>query len=254
MDLCLTADDYGYTPGSCEAILDLAEAGRVSAASVMAHRDSDLSGVQRLARTGIAVGLHLCFTEARPLASGLGTRLPARYRDLFAAIAARPWMIARLYAEARAQADRLRDAGVAVDFVNGHEHVHLFPPLWPIARDLARRLGARAVRAALGQRVEPSRAGALAAASRAAWALAPIPGAVVLSPIGLGLSGSPTVAAVEALLARPFAGGPGVVREIYVHPSRDEPGRRAEHALVASGEIARIAERRGLRVTRGIPR
>jgi hypothetical protein len=252
-DLCLTADDYGYRAGENEAILALAEAGLLSAVSVMAHREADLSGLARLARTGVAIGIHLCFTDTRPLVGGLGALLPRGYRELFAAVIARPTMIARLRAEAFAQADRIQDAGVAIDFVNGHEHVHLFPPLWPIAAALTRRLGARAVRAALGTWIDLSRAGALAAASRASWAIAPLQGTIVLSPVSLGLSGSPSAAAVDALLARPFAEAPGRVREIYVHPSFAEPGRRAEHDLVAAGEIARLAAARGLRVTRGIP-
>lgn len=252
MDLCLTADDYGVTEGANQAILALAEGGLLSAVSVMAHRDADLSGVDRLVRAGVAVGLHVCFTGARPLVAGLPARFPARWQDLFLAVHTRPWMLPRLFAEARAQADRLRAAGATIDFVNGHEHVHLFPPIWPITRSLVARLGARAVRVALGQRFERSNAGALAAASRLAWAVAPIAGVLVQSPISLGLSGSPTEAAVEALLARPFAEAEGVVREIYVHPSLDTPGRRAERDLVASGAIARLCARRGLRVSRGI--
>jgi hypothetical protein len=158
-----------------------------------------------------------------------------------------------LRAEAESQADRLRDTGIRIAFVNGHEHAHLFPGLWPIVAGVARRLGARAVRAALGQPIGLSPAGALAAASRFVWALSPIPDVVVLSPLGVGLARGLTVDAAGVLLARPFAADERRMRELCVHPGLDEPGGRAEYDLLASGAIDGLLERRALRRATGLP-
>jgi hypothetical protein len=249
MDVRITADDYGLSAGVNGAVEALAEAGRIGAVSVMAHRDAALASVRRLADAGVAVGLHVCFTGVRPFVRALGVQgglLPASHRRLFAAIARRPSIVSLLGAEAEAQAERLLGAGVAIAFVNGHEHVHLFPALWPIVAGLARRLGARAVRVALGQPIGLSRAGALAVASRVSWALCPLPEADVWSPLGVGFAGALTIEAAGALLDRPFRAARRRVRELCVHPALDEPGRRAEHDLLASGAIERLLVRRGL--------
>src|SRR5688572_5452880 len=154
MDLWITADDYGLSPGTNSSIEALAEASAISAASVMAHADADLGSIDRLKRSGTLLGLHLCFTQARPLVRARelgkwGGRLPGGYKQLFAELAVRPSLLGLIADEADAQVDRLAGAGITIDFINGHEHVHLFPPLWPIALRAARRARARAVRIAL---------------------------------------------------------------------------------------------------------
>lgn len=257
MDVCVTADDYGLSPGVNASIEALAEAGRLGAVSVMAHRDAELSSLGRLRDTGVAIGLHLCFTEGRPLleadvARALGGRgdLPAGHRRLFAAIVRRPSLVKVLRAEADAQAERLVAAGAPIAFVNGHEHVHLFPMLWPMTLDLAARVGARAVRSALGQPLDLSAAGALGVASRLSCAISPPRARLVLSPLGVGLAGALTIEHVERLLARPFAAAPGLVRELCVHPALDDPGRRAEHTIVASGQLDRLLDDLALDRTR----
>src|SRR5262245_52238092 len=120
MEVCVTADDYGLSRGVNAAIEALAAAGRLSAVSVMAHRDAHLDSVGSLAGAGVAVGLHVCFTGERPLVRALGERLPPDHRRLFAAIVRRPALLPLLRAEAEAQAERLAGAGVAIDFVNAH--------------------------------------------------------------------------------------------------------------------------------------
>ena len=255
VDIYVTADDYGITLGANSAIEDLADAGRVSAVSVMAHRDAELGSLRRLVDTGVTIGLHLCFTVERPFIgalAGSGGRLPADHRRLFAAILAKPRILLGLRAEAEAQAARLAGEGVPIAFVNGHEHVHLFPALWPLVAALSRRIGARAVRCALGQSVEASAAGALAASARVSWALSPLPGVTVLSPLGTGLAGQLTLEVTDTLLSRPFTAGARRVRELCYHPELDETGRRAEYELLASGAVERLLERRGLRLARGL--
>jgi hypothetical protein len=249
-DLCITADDYGLSASVNAAIESLANASRLTAVSVMGHRDANLSTAHRLADAGVAVGVHLCFTRERPLTRALGERLPGTYQQLFALALRRPSLSRALLAEAEAQIQKLETARLHVDFINAHEHVHLFPPLWLIVSELARRRGVRIVRAALGQRIEASRAGALALASRVSWTLSPLPGFTVLSPLGVGQAGALTLGAVDSLLARPFFNTPRVVRELCVHPGLDDPGRRAEYDLLASGELERLVERRGSKMLR----
>jgi predicted glycoside hydrolase/deacetylase ChbG (UPF0249 family) len=208
----------------------------------MAHDGARLDSLERLADacrwSGAAVALHLCFTEGS---------IASDFRALFVAALARPALLRAIAAAADAQAERLVARGVRVDAVNAHEHVHLFPPIWPLVVDLARRLGVRIVRAALGQRLRASRAGALAAASRACWRMRRLAHATVLSPFGVGDAGALTAASIERLLDAPLSRAPSLHREICMHPADDVPGRRAERDLLASGAVDAMLAKRGMR-------
>jgi hypothetical protein len=241
--LCITADDYGAAAAYDRAVEELAAAGAVQAVSVMAHRDAALDGAPRLARAGVPTGLHLVFTAERPISRRLAGsplvdtrgRMPRSFRQLFLRLCARPWTAELLHEEGILQARRMRDAGLSVDFINSHEHVHLFPLLWPTFARITEELGVAAVRAALHQRVDASPQGWLSAASRISWARAPLPRRTVMSPLGVGRAGTLTLGAIEALLARPFTPPPGerALRELCVHPHPGErellgsPGMRA---------------------------
>lgn len=246
--LCVTADDYGLSADINAAIESLAADARLTAVSVMGHRGADLSTARRLADSGISTGAHLCFTGERPITRVFGGRLPSSYRHLFALVTRRPRLRNDLLDEAKAQIAKLRDAGLRIDFINAHEHVHLYPLLWPMIAELARDLRIPIVRAALGQPFAMSLAGALVMASRLSWSMAPQPQMLVLSPLGVGHAGAMTPGLVHSLLTHPFHEVPNVVRELCVHPGLDDSGRRAEYNLIASGELERIVRQRGAKV------
>ena len=134
----LCADDYGISHAVNSAIRDLVLQGRINATSVMVvaptfKRSEALSlsilnaGTQR-----VAIGLHLTLTGPfEPLSSGYaplhnGTFLPLT-STLRAAILRmlRPEKIA---VEVSAQIKAFEAAfGRLPDFIDGHQHVHLFP-------------------------------------------------------------------------------------------------------------------------------
>lgn len=246
--LCITADDYGLSRDINAAIESLVEASRITAVSVMGHRDAELSTARRLGDSGISIGVHLCFTRERPITQAFQGELPSTYGHLFALVTRRPRLRAVLLTEAKAQIQKLRDAGLRLDFINAHEHVHLYPMLWPMFVELARHSGLSIVRSALGQPLDMSLAGTLAMASRLSWTLFPQPNFTVLSPLGVGQAGALTPRVVQALLARPFRAAPNIVRELCVHPGIDDAGRNAEYNLVASGELDRIVQQYGAKV------
>jgi predicted glycoside hydrolase/deacetylase ChbG (UPF0249 family) len=243
--LCITADDYGASAAYNRAVEELAAAGAVQAVSVMAHRDAALEGAPRLARAGVSTGLHLVFTAERPISPRLGGsplasasgRMPRSFRQLFLGLITRPRAADLLHEEGLLQARRMLDSGLPIDFINSHEHAHLFPLLWPTFVRLAQDLRVPAVRAALHQRIDGSPQGWLSAASRISWARAPLPDRIVMSPLGVGRAGTLTLGAIEALLTRPFTPPPGAraLRELCVHPhpgERDLVGSPAMRALV----------------------
>ncbi len=134
----LCADDYGLAPGVGAAIRDLVARGRLNAASVMvtaptfapqeARRLADLNApVPR-----VAIGLHVTLTAPLPpLTPGYRPRRDGAFLPLTQTLARallRRLDPPALRAEIAAQFAAFRDAfGRAPDFVDGHQHVHLFP-------------------------------------------------------------------------------------------------------------------------------
>jgi predicted glycoside hydrolase/deacetylase ChbG (UPF0249 family) len=133
----VVADDYGIARGVNAAIRDLLAQGAINATSVMvvasgfdAREAAALAGLR--SASGIAVGLHLTLTAPfRPLVADYaptraGSFLPLA--DTFVAAASGRLRPEALEAEAVAQIARFVEAfGHPPDYIDGHQHVHLFP-------------------------------------------------------------------------------------------------------------------------------
>src|SRR5215475_12169058 len=134
----LCADDYGISPGVNRAIRDLFERGRLNATSVMmvapAIGRDEVAQLKQAAekKTGAAIGLHATLTAPfRPLTMHFR---PLR-DELFLPFAKllRAGQFGRLdseiiRAEIAAQLLAFRELfGRAPDFVDGHQHVQLYP-------------------------------------------------------------------------------------------------------------------------------
>lgn len=132
--LILCSDDFAYSRGVSETIVELARGGRLNAISCMAvmpgwAADSDLL---RTLGPGIQIGLHLTLTGEKPLTALPGLtdadgRLPGINRlQRLARLGKVP--IDAVAGEVAAQFDRFEAAmGRAPDFVDGHQHAHLLP-------------------------------------------------------------------------------------------------------------------------------
>lgn len=132
--LVMCADDYGLAPGVSTAIAELIAAGRLSATSAMSILPDWRRAAPELravtARSPADVGLHLTLTDhlAATAAPGFAEhgRLPPLGRLLKQALAGR-LPRAAVRDEVRAQLDAFEDAwGAPPDYIDGHQHVHLF--------------------------------------------------------------------------------------------------------------------------------
>jgi chitin disaccharide deacetylase len=133
----LIADDYGISRAVNTAIRDLLTRGAINATSVMVVASGfDENEARALAalreRRAIAVGLHLTLTAPfRPLTGGYaptrhGAFLPLR--GTLAASLLRRLRATPLTTEIEAQIARFSAMfGRLPDFVDGHQHVQLFP-------------------------------------------------------------------------------------------------------------------------------
>lgn len=142
----LCADDFAMTAGVSRSILALAEAGRVTATSVMSgfpHWRQFAGGLRAL--TGrIDVGLHLNLTLGAPLTAAADLAPHGRFLpigDLAKRALGRRLDRVRIEAEIGAQLDAL-EAGLGrpPDFVDGHQHAHSLPVIREaLVAHLARR-------------------------------------------------------------------------------------------------------------------
>lgn len=153
----LCADDYGIAPAVSAAIRDLIARGRLNATSVMVAAPSfqatEAAALIEAARGRAAIGLHLTLTAPfRPLSSDYA---PVR-NDAFLPLAAtaRRAFFKALKPEplereiARQFAVFHQAFGRAPDYVDGHQHAHLFPT---IGEALLRVVGTAAPQAWLRQ-------------------------------------------------------------------------------------------------------
>ena len=141
----LCADDFAMTNGISRALIELAEAGRLSAVSAMtttAHWPSHATWLAR-ARGRIAAGLHLNLTLGAPLGAmerfAPGRRFPV-VREVTLLALQRGIDRGELGAEIERQLVAFEaEIGFAPDHIDGHQHVHALP----VVRDVLLKVIAR---------------------------------------------------------------------------------------------------------------
>lgn len=139
--LALCADDFGIAPGVSTGIARLARAQRLTAVSCITnspHWAATARLLDNLPET-VEVGLHLNFTEGRPLSARLARRwpkLPGLPRLLLQAHL-RQLPISQVRNEVHAQLAAFNDAlGKPPAFIDGHQHVHHLPGLRQVILDM----------------------------------------------------------------------------------------------------------------------
>jgi predicted glycoside hydrolase/deacetylase ChbG (UPF0249 family) len=238
--LVVTADDVGLHAGMTNGALTAHERGVVTACSVVpAGRDFGRAAERLRAIPSLAVGVHLTLVGARPLSppgevrslvGPDGALLPGfgAFLRRYSVGMIRPGEVER---ELRRQIEAVRDAGLSVTHLNGHQHLHVLPRVYEVVLRLAVEYGIAYVRIPVDRR--PRRgplARRLAVAALARFARAarrreptyerPRSGDAT---IGIAQAGHLTVERIEELL--PFVEG---VTELVCHPGLDDQGIAAE--------------------------
>ncbi|MEA2707019.1 MAG: hypothetical protein QOH22_1807 [Gemmatimonadaceae bacterium] len=135
--LIVNADDYGISRGVTTGIIEAAERGVVTAASVIVNLPGFHDAAQRAgSRPSLSLGLHLNLTAGKPLTAA--PSLTHRKTGIFYTL---PVLVARasvgridsseVMRECAAQLDRMAEVGIAPTHLDSHRHVHAHPALWP---------------------------------------------------------------------------------------------------------------------------
>ena len=146
----LCADDYGISPSVNAAIRDLVVRGRINAASVMvvapsSHRsEAHALNVLNAGSRRVAIGLHLTLTAPyRPLSKGFAPLRDGAFVSLETLLVRailrglnKDALAAEITCQIRAFVEHF---GRAPDFIDGHQHVQLFPQVRDAVLKVAKR-------------------------------------------------------------------------------------------------------------------
>jgi predicted glycoside hydrolase/deacetylase ChbG (UPF0249 family) len=154
--LILNADDFGLTPGVNRAIAELADAGAITSATLMAAGLAFDDAVKlALARPHLGVGCHITFIDGTPLSHPAdiptllgpdGKHFRTSLVDFFLAVLRGRVREEEIAREAMAQVQRLQRAGIDVTHVDTHKHTHLLPAVARPLLWLCERAGVGAIR------------------------------------------------------------------------------------------------------------
>lgn len=147
--LVINADDFGYFPEVTRGIVECIQAGSVTATSIIVHRDTPQE-VFDAARNlnGVDIGVHLNLTHGSPLTPALGSRV-GKFPDKFSLLQkllTRQISLKMISDEWASQMEVVRDQGIDIQFLNSHEHLHMFPGLFSRFTALARQFSVSWIR------------------------------------------------------------------------------------------------------------
>jgi len=154
--LIINADDFGLTRGVNRAIVELHQAGVLTSTTLMAKAAATEDAIElALATPSLGVGCHIVLVDGEPIlpAAKIPTlvdektgRFPASLSAFLIRLFTGRVRAAEIEAEASAQMELLKHAGLTLTHIDTHKHTHMFPPvLEPLLR-AARAAGIRAVR------------------------------------------------------------------------------------------------------------
>jgi predicted glycoside hydrolase/deacetylase ChbG (UPF0249 family) len=121
--LVVNADDFGFTKGVNQGIIEAHRSGILTAATLMAapgEHDAAFDDAVRLAKdhSSLDIGCHLVLVGQPPY--------PATVARLVRAVGLRR---IRIYEELVSQVRRILDAGLKPTHLDTHKHTHLLPPV-----------------------------------------------------------------------------------------------------------------------------
>jgi len=135
--LIVNADDLGADEARNRGIFEAIQAGVVTSVSLLANGpafNDALRCIRSMGSTKVSFGLHLNLSEGKPLSSNF--RILVGPDGCFLGKAATHRLLMRdgdtalrkeVNLELSAQIEVLRNAGIGIQHIDGHQHVHVFP-------------------------------------------------------------------------------------------------------------------------------
>jgi chitin disaccharide deacetylase len=229
----VNADDYGYFPGVSRGIIECARQTVITAAGIISNSpyfDEHIKWLKEVET--IDTGLHLNLTYGRPLATGIARTLskwngyfPGKLK-LSIGLSTHQIPLDLIVEECRSQIRRCLDAGLTLNFINSHEHIHMWPMLYSKVCKLADEFNVAYIRNSKPEWDFGLRQGYRAGVIRDLF-LQPMFSVNQrcrrkLSPELIGMSGSGKL--TYKYLEKRFSSlQPGRIYELMCHPGHTEP-------------------------------
>ena len=151
----LCADDYGISPAVSRGIRELVERGRLNATSVMVaapsfdRAEADSLKTLNAGARRVAIGLHVTVTGAfepmsagyRPTRGGTFPSIPEKMVRGTLRLLDRDRLAVEIAAQLKAFAGHF---GQTPDFIDGHQHAHLFPQVREALLDVVKQTAPQA--------------------------------------------------------------------------------------------------------------
>ncbi len=156
MKLILYNDDFGVTYGLTNAIRDSFLNGTTTCASIRTNGLAYPYAVEEVIPTvsGLELGLHLNLTEGPPNAdpSQVPRLIDRRgymkntFLDFYRSLKHDAELLKETEIEMRAQFENAVQSGLALNHVNGHQHIHMIPEVFEIICRMMNQYGIRFIR------------------------------------------------------------------------------------------------------------
>jgi hopanoid biosynthesis associated protein HpnK len=153
--LIVNGDDFGLHTEVNQGIHYAYRHGILTSTSLLANGEAfDEAAAIARQEPGLETGVHLALTQLAPclptshvsaLLDGDG-RFPDNPMPVLRKLSLGQIPEEQIEAEFRAQIERVRNAGLTISHLDGHQHVHVFPATAKIVAQLAKEYGIRAVR------------------------------------------------------------------------------------------------------------
>ncbi len=151
--LIINADDFGFTRDVNAGIVHAHRSGVLTSTTLMANGEAFEDAVRLAKETPtLDIGAHLVLVQGQSLLDG--QPLPETPLQLLGVLAKRGLNV---YAELKAQIEKIRDNGLRISHLDSHKHTHLVPAVFRTVVKLADEFGIRWVRLPLDSTVRLGR-------------------------------------------------------------------------------------------------
>jgi hopanoid biosynthesis associated protein HpnK len=149
--LIINADDFGYTRGVNRAIVECAQAGVVTSATLMANGQAVDDAVALANRARMFVGCHTVLVDGQPISRSIPSlAADGSFQSSIPSLMKRALLneidSADVFREAQAQFAKLRSVGIDLSHVDTHKHAHMFPGIFRPLLEAAKQAGIPAIR------------------------------------------------------------------------------------------------------------
>lgn len=144
--LIVCADDFGLTKGISEGIVNAYSQGIVTRTSIIANGEAFDHAVSLSKNNeGLRVGIHLTLVEEKPInehnkiksLTGRNGKLLINYKAFLARYVLSKIDLNEVYAEWESQIQKVLSAGININHIDSHQHLHILPRIFEKTLDLA---------------------------------------------------------------------------------------------------------------------